>query len=136
MVCEAVAESEVVSPTGVPPGKAPDALYSKKPATHLLWRQLTMVREVIAESNICPQNCLARSCTLVKHWTPVHEKLYSKTSTTRLLWQLTMVCEAIAQSEVVSLADSPLSSTGARPQKAELQDINHSLVVATADHGV
>ena len=114
MVCEAVAESEVVSPTGVPPWKAPDALYSKKPATHLLWRQLTMVHEAIAESNICPQNCLARSCTLVKHWTPVHEKLYSKKSTTRLLWRLTMVCEATAQSDVVSPTCVHLERT-ARP---------------------
>ena len=83
------------------------------------------------------RSCLTHRCTLVKHWTQVHEKLYSKKSATRLLWrQLGMVCEAIAQSEVVSLTDSPLSSTGARPQKAELQEINHSLVVvATADHG-
>jgi hypothetical protein len=71
-------------------------LYSKKPATHLLWRQLTMVRKAIAESNIYSQKCLARRCTLVKHWTPVHKKLYSKTLASRLLWQQLPRCEVIS----------------------------------------
>ena len=87
-------------------------------------------------SNRQGRDCLAHRCTLVKHWTPVHKKLYSNKSTTRLLlWrQLTMVCEVIAEGEIASRTGVPLESTG-RPVLYILA-INHSLVVVTADHGM
>jgi hypothetical protein len=44
--------------------------------------------------------------------------------------------DVIAESEIASPAGVPFGMLGARSQKAVLQETNHSLAVATADHGV